>query len=104
MDKFGLPQQTIDEICKYFSTITQVELVKIYGSRAKGNQKPYSDIDFVIYGNEITETLINKISTELDELPTPYMYDVHWIRDITSEKLLTNINNTAQDFYKKEIG
>lgn len=101
MDKFGLPERTIQEITEYFKSIPQVETVKIFGSRARGNFKPYSDIDFVIYGGELNEKFANKIASELDELPTPYKFDVLLLQNITDEKLLQNINNTGKIFYQK---
>lgn len=102
MDNFGLPERTIVMITEYFKSIPQIETVKIFGSRARGNYKPYSDIDFVLYGKELTSKLVNRISTELDELPTPYKFDVLLQDDITNPKLLDNINNTAQTFYQNQ--
>ena len=101
MQNFGLPERTVNEILTYFKSINELETVKIFGSRAKGNFKPNSDIDFVLYGKNLTTQLVNKISSELDELPTPYTFDVHWDKEITHQKLLENINNTGKIFYQK---
>ena len=101
MDKFGLPERTIQEITEYFKRVPQVETVKIFGSRARGNFKPYSDIDFVIYGGELNEKFANKIASELDELPTPYKFDVLLANGISNLKLIENINDTGKIFYQK---
>lgn len=101
MDKFGLSERTINTLSEYFRSVPQVELVKIFGSRARGNFKPYSDIDFVLYGTEITPKLVNRISSELEELPTPYKYDVLHEAEISNQKLLDNINNIGKIFYQK---
>lgn len=102
MDKFGLSERTINTLLEYFKSVSQVETVKIFGSRARGNFKPYSDIDFVIYSDGIDLKLLNRIASGLDELPTPYKFDVLLSQDITEEKLLQNINNTGKIFYQKE--
>ncbi len=101
MDNFGLPEQTVKIITNCFENVPELDAVKIFGSRAKGNFKPHSDIDFVLYGKSLTPQLVNKISAELDELPTPYTFDVHWDLEITNEKLRENINATGIIFYNK---
>lgn len=101
MDNFGLSQQTIFLINNLFAGIKEIETVKIFGSRAKGNFKPNSDIDFVIYGNCITDKLIRHISSELEELSTPYRYDVVAYSAIDNEDLIKNIDKDGRLFYKR---
>ncbi len=100
MDKFGLPERTINVIIEYFKNIPQIETVKIYGSRARGNFKPHSDIDFILYGENLTTKLTNRIASELDELQTPYKFDVILDRDITDEEFCNIVSTTAKIFYK----
>ena len=47
MNNFGLSEKTIEIIKKLLSNYPQIKKVKIFGSRAKGNYKPSSDIDIV---------------------------------------------------------
>ncbi len=101
MDKFGLPERTINMITEYFANIPEVETVKIFGSRARGNYKPYSDIDFVLYGQNLTTKLTNRIASELDELQTPYKFDVILDRDIKDKVFNEVITSTATIFYTK---
>ena len=63
---FGLPQETIDLIRNYFEQNPYIELVKIYGSRAKGNFRNGSDIDFAVWLKDGGET--SRILGDLDEL------------------------------------
>ena len=46
--KFGLKKLQFDQIVTVFSNHKEIETVILYGSRAKGCQKPYSDIDISI--------------------------------------------------------
>ena len=98
MEKFGLPAKTYEIIKNYLSEVKEIEVVKIFGSRAKGNFKPYSDIDLVLYGANLTEKLILHIKSELEELPTPYKFDIINYNDLTDEPLKTSIDLTAVEF------
>ena len=72
---FGLPEKTVQQIKGLFAKYPEVSLVKIYGSRSTDNYKKGSDIDLVFY-SESDEDLSSRLSWELDELPTPYLFDV----------------------------
>ena len=100
MDKFGIPNSTIDLINKLFASIKEINEVKLFGSRAKGNFKTGSDIDFAITG-DIEEKLLRHIASELDELPTPSKFDVINYNDIDNLALKQNIDNDGIIFYTK---
>ncbi len=68
MDKFGLPDRTIELINNLFASFKEINEVKIFGSRARGDFKKGSDIDLVLFG-EINEKLLRHITSELDLLP-----------------------------------
>lgn len=98
MDKFGLSDKTIKIICQLLKTFPQINEVRIFGSRAKGNFKPSSDIDLALKG-EIDEKLLRHIAFELDELPIPYKFDVLNYSDIDNLNLKQNIDKYSQIFY-----
>ena len=58
-NNFGLSARTINELLNYFKSKSEIELVKIYGSRAKGSFHNGSDIDFAIWTGENTDFLKN---------------------------------------------
>lgn len=98
MSNFGLPEKTVNELVDYFKSVSQIEKVVIYGSRAKGTYKNGSDIDFAIWSeNDIS----SKIAFELDELPTPYKFDVVNYNSITYEGLKNSIDKYGKLFYQK---
>lgn len=97
MNDFGLPERTINELLQYFKTKPEIEKVLIYGSRAKGNFKNGSDIDFAVFG-EINAV---KILSELDELSTPYKFDVTDYNKLTHEGMKKSIDNDGKLFYIK---
>lgn len=98
-NKFGLPQRTIDVILDFFKTKPEIEKVVIYGSRAKGTFKNGSDIDFAIWTDK--PELVLRIAGELDDLPTPYKFDVVNYNTIENEALKNSINTDGKVFFVK---
>lgn len=100
MNDFGLSEKTIELLKAFFLKIPEIEMVKIYGSRAMGNYRKGSDIDFALYGN-IDKNLVSKISFEIDELNTPYMFDITNYTTIQNEKLKEHIDKYGRIFLQK---
>jgi predicted nucleotidyltransferase len=95
MDKFGLPTRTIDEIITYFKTKPNIEKVLIFGSRAKGTFHNGSDIDFAVFSQSPDST----IAGELDDLPTPYKFDVIDYNTLLHEGMKASIDKDGKLFY-----
>ncbi len=74
--KYGLPERTIEMVCAIFAKYPEVERAVLYGSRAKGNYKPGSDIDLTLFGANLTRQLCATIDDELDDLLLPYSIDL----------------------------
>lgn len=100
MNDFGLSKNTIEILTEYFLKIPEIKMVKIYGSRAMGNYRKGSDIDFVLYGN-INKDLVKKISFEIDELNTPYMFDITEYTTIQNKELKEHIDKYGKLFFEK---
>ena len=100
--KFGLTDETINKINAVFAKYPDIEEVIIFGSRAKGTFREGSDIDFTLKGDNLTETIKSKISLEIDELNTPYLFDVSLFQKLKSPDLEEHINRVGKTFYKKE--
>ncbi|MFN9945187.1 MAG: nucleotidyltransferase domain-containing protein, partial [bacterium] len=49
----------------------EVEKAVLYGSRAKGNYKPGSDIDLTLFGEELDERVMSRLYWALDDLLLP---------------------------------
>ena len=98
-NSFGLPERTVNELLEFFKKKAEIQKVIIYGSRAKGTYKNGSDIDFAIWSDKET---LSGISLELDELPTPYMFDIINYKTLTHDKLKNNIDNEGKVFYLRK--
>jgi hypothetical protein len=88
-DQFGLPQSTFDALLNTFTTFPDINWVKLYGSRALGTYQKGSDID-IAYSGPVT---INAaLLAQLEELSTPYCFDVTHYNSITEQGFKTHID------------
>lgn len=99
--ELGLKSTDIEKIQIIFKNYSEIERVIIYGSRAKGNYKPYSDIDITLVGLKIDITLQNKIENELDDLLLPYKFDVSVFHKIENKDLVDHINRIGKIIFSR---
>lgn len=100
---FGIPTKSMTLIKKAMAEIREIERAVIFGSRSMGNYKNGSDVDMVIYGNDITMNLVNKLSMELNEiLPLPYYFDIFHYESLENVQLKEHIDKFGKMFYTKE--
>jgi predicted nucleotidyltransferase len=99
--EFGLNQETIDKINSVFKKHPEVDKVVIYGSRAKGNYRSGSDIDLSMFGSNLKYDLIGEINSEIDDLNTPYLFDISIFKLLNSPSLEEHINRVGKIFYRK---
>ncbi len=100
---YGLSDLQYEKIAKVFASIREVDQVILYGSRAKGTQKPYSDIDITLLGENLNFSLLQKIEIELDDLLLPYKFDVSLYDSLENNDLIDHIKKVGKTIYKKEI-
>ncbi len=98
--KCGLEEQQLKLINSVFSQNNKIKSVKVFGSRAKGNYRPNSDIDLAIDG-EINDIEAQLILTQLDDLPLPYIFDVKVVKNINNADLVEHIKRVGISIYEK---
>jgi uncharacterized protein len=101
MTGYGLSLATIARIQAVFARYPQVSQVVLYGSRAKGNARPGSDIDLTIKGEGLTYDDLNRLERELDDLLLPYKIDVSLYAWLNHEGLLAHIDRVGVVFYDR---
>ena len=99
---YGLSELQYDQIVKVFASNKEIDKVILYGSRAKGTHKPYSDIDITILGDNLNFSLLQKIEIELDDLLLPYKFDVSLYNSIDNNDLVEHIKRVGKTIYKNE--
>lgn len=97
---FGLYPNSYKKILSIFQKHENIEKVIIYGSRAKGNYREGSDIDFTVVGDLNYDDLI-KLKHEFEESAIPYLIDISIFSDLKSENLIEHINRVGKVFYEK---
>lgn len=101
--RFGLNEDTIKEINEVLSVFPEIEEAILYGSRAKGNYKPRSDIDLTLKGDQLNYDLLIRVSRQLDELPIPYMIDLSLLNSIHDPGLFGHIQRVGKVFYSAAV-
>lgn len=99
---FGLQPKTIAAVQGVLSRYPQVERAIVYGSRAKGNYRPGSDIDLSLEGPLLTHQTLFRIENELDNLLLPYKIDLSIRHAIQNPDVLNHIARVGQVFYEPE--
>lgn len=99
--RFGLPESAIARICAIFAAHPEIEKAVLYGSRAKGNFKPGSDIDLTLYGSGLTHALLLDLLVELDDLLLPWMIDLSLFASLNHPALQEHIERVGKVFYQR---
>jgi uncharacterized protein len=97
----GLSAAAVARIHEVLARHPEVERALLYGSRAKGNFKPGSDIDLTLLGDKLDPTIIARIDDELDDLLLPYRFDLSILARITHSDLLDHIRRVGVVFYER---
>lgn len=98
--KYGLDEDTLQEIYRILSRYDEVREAVLYGSRAKGNYKPFSDIDLTLKGDVSLDTLLD-VMREFDESSLPYMFDVSIFNSLTNKELIEHIARCGKKIYER---
>ena len=85
-------------IVSVFRKHPEVAAAKVFGSRAKGNSTPRSDVDLALWG-DIDGLRAERIAAELDELPLAYRFDVKSFELIKLETLREHIERVGIAVY-----
>jgi type I restriction enzyme S subunit len=99
--RYGLTEKTIAKINTVFASHPAIEKAVLFGSRAKGNYRPGSDIDLTLYGDALASSDLDEIITELDDLLLPYRIDLSIFDAIDHAKLREHIERIGVVFYQR---
>jgi predicted nucleotidyltransferase len=101
MPAFGLPEKTVSIIRQILADFPAVEKAILYGSRAKGNYKPGSDIDLTLVGDALDLHTLGQIAARLDESSIPYQVDLSIFDRLDHGKLREHIERVGVLFYQR---
>lgn len=73
--------------------------IVLYGSRARGDNRPRSDIDLAVYG--VSKADEDSCWLAIDNIPTFLQFDVVFVGEGTSPALLRNIKEDGIIIYEE---
>lgn len=97
----GLSENTINKIHQVFAEYPQIKTVLLYGSRAKGTFRNGSDIDLSIKNSQLSHNDLISLELALDDLMTPYSFDVSILEKIENDALVEHIERAGRVFYER---
>jgi len=98
----GLTDGTVAQIHEALASFPEVEKAVLYGSRAKGNYKPGSDVDLTLLGTGLTEKILGQIQSDLEDGHLPYHFDLSIFSHITQAELIEHIQRVGVVLYEKQ--
>jgi uncharacterized protein len=93
---FGLSPRTLDQLRGVLDKHAGIHRAIIYGSRAKGNFRPGSDIDLTLDAPGLIFSELLRINGELDDLMLPYTIDLSLLGQIDNPSLLSHIERVGK--------
>lgn len=101
MMPYGLTEMELQKVLGVFARNSRIEKVILYGSRAKGCFKPFSDVDITLVGDELSRSDLNRMMEEMDDLLLPYRFDVSLWHKLKNEALMDHIRRVGIEIYRK---
>lgn len=99
---YGIDEELLYKLIKVFIEKDNIEKVILFGSRAKGTYKLGSDIDLALIGN-FSIVDLNFISMRLDELDSPYIFDLCNYNKLNNIELKEHIDRVGQVIYERTV-
>ncbi len=97
----GLSIEDIAIIKKVFWAHSNIYEVILFGSRAKGNYKPGSDIDLAVVADAFTFDELLELHTELEKLGLLYRFDIQNFKKIKDPCVIDHIERVGKVFYNR---
>ena len=99
---YGLKEIELAKLSKVFASNEHIKRVILYGSRAKGNYKLFSDVDITLEGPELTFTDLNHLSLAIDDLLLPYQFDISIFHTLKNHDLIDHIQRIGITIFERE--
>ena len=100
---YGLQDRDLKHIIESVQAFPEIDLVVLFGSRAKGTQKTGSDVDLAIKGESVTyETAVRLADMLNEEKPLPYFFDVLHYESINEPRLVEHIDRVGVVIFARE--
>ena len=100
MNDLGLTDSDLTVIVSVLAQFSEVSRARVFGSRAKGNYRPGSDVDIALDGDGLTLEIVSQIGFMLnEETSLPYHFDVLDYHSLTNKELAAHIDRVGVVIY-----
>ena len=99
-ESLGLSRRIVDSLLETFSRYPKVERVIIYGSRARGDYRPGSDIDLAVIAPKMRFDEFSRLWNEIDELPIAFNIDLLHLDTLENQALKEAIDDSGKAIYE----
>lgn len=97
----GIQAYDLARIVDQIALVPQIKEAILFGSRAKGNFRPGSDIDIALKGEGLTLHHILQLLNAFDDLMLPYLFDVVIYDRIQEPALTLHIDQCGRVIYRR---
>ena len=101
MKNCGLDDEEVEALRGVFARNSRVKRAVLYGSRAKGTYRPFSDMDITLEGDELTYDDLLDLSMEIDDLLLPYELDMNLRKNLKNAALIEHIDRVGIPLYER---
>lgn len=98
----GLSEQDLQIIREVLASYPMVIKALLFGSRAKGNYKPGSDVDIALFGDGVENHTATIAGILNDESPLPYYFDVLDYGSLANSELRGHIDRVGILIYSRD--
>ena len=94
----GLSERVTDLLRAELRRFPEVRAAYLYGSRARGDYSPQSDIDIAIDAPDMTQKTFAQLWSAIDALPIAYPLDCLWLQALPESPLKAQIKRDGRFF------
>ena len=98
----GLSNRITDLLRAEVHRFPEVRAVYLYGSRARGDYSPQSDIDIAIDAPGLTQQSFAQLWSAIDALPIAFPLDCVWLQALAESPLKIRVMRDGRVFWMRD--
>lgn len=102
MRHYGLEEREWQAVRQVLAHFPHVRRAVLFGSRAKGTNKPFSDVDIALEGDALTMSDLLGIIRDVDDLGLPYEFDFCLYAHLRNAELRSHIERCGVEVFPKQ--
>ncbi|MBD5296044.1 MAG: nucleotidyltransferase domain-containing protein [Bacteroides sp.] len=100
-DVIGLEESELDELIEILSSDPYISGAILYGSRAKGTYKPFSDLDITLKGDKLSIDTLAELQNKFYYSSLPYLVDLSIFDRLKNDELIDHIRRRGITLYSR---